>query len=181
MRAAYRVGQFWKALTAAPEKIEINLAREVLSPPLMALFLRLQPSEQAHSLSIAQALYQQGETHPDLLVAALLHDIGKTRFPLRIWERLAIVLGKRFFPQAARKWGQEQNLPGWKRLFVVAEQHPAWGAQMASEAGASSLAVALIRRHQEKHTPVSIDTVAGAGEMLENHLHYRLQILDEES
>lgn len=37
----------------------------------------------------------------------------------------------------------------WRRAFVVARQHPSWGAQMATEAGATPLTVSLIRRHQD--------------------------------
>jgi hypothetical protein len=38
----------------------------------------------------------------------------------------------------------------WRKAFVVAAQHPKWGAEMAAAAGTLPLAVALIRRHQDK-------------------------------
>ncbi len=54
----------------------------------------------------------------------------------------------RFFPERVKKWG-EGNPRSWRRAFVVAAEHPIWGAQMAAESGASSVAVNLIWRHQE--------------------------------
>jgi hypothetical protein len=177
MRMFYRLRQLWESLYARPTAPDLALALDVLAPPLMALFLRLQPSEQAHSLRILCQLLEQGENHPDLLVAALLHDVGKSRYPLHVWERILIVVGKALLPKQARRWGQGQPR-GWQRAFVIAEQHPAWGAEMAGEAGASSLTVSLIRYHQENSPP--LEHLAGTPP-IENLLLYRLQYLDDES
>jgi len=54
-----------------------------------------------------------------------------------------------------QRWGQEgdgrlETAAWWRKAFVVAAQHPQWGAEMAAAVGASSLAATLIRRHQEK-------------------------------
>ena len=38
---------------------------------------------------------------------------------------------------------------GWKHTFVVREQHAAWGAALAEEAGSSEEVVDLILRHQD--------------------------------
>jgi hypothetical protein len=59
-----------------------------------------------------------------------------------------IVLAKVFLPRQVSRWGSAQPT-GWKWPFVVAQQHPAWGAEMVAGAGASDLLVELIRRHQE--------------------------------
>lgn len=109
----------------------------------------MQPSEQAHSLHIYHQLRCQGVQDPDLLVAALLHDVGKSCSPLSIWERSLIVIAKALLPHRFARWGAGKP-EGWRRPFVVAEQHPAWGAEMAAAAGAPPLAVSLIRRHAEK-------------------------------
>jgi hypothetical protein len=172
VRILYRSRQFWQALSASPAPEELALARTYLSPPLLAIFNQMDPSEQTHSLRIARQLIEQGKTHPDLLAAALLHDSGKSHHPLRIWERVMIVLGKALLPAQAKQWGHGR-LDSWKRAFVVAEQHSEWGAQMAAEAGASSLTVALIRCHQRP-----LDRPAAS---LEDRLLLRLQELDNES
>lgn len=141
-----------------PDADDLALAGQVLSPSLMTLFLRMQASEQAHSLWIFRQLRQANgsqflaglmdEWQRDFLAAALLHDVGKVCYPLHLWERVVIVLGKAFFPNQARRWGQGEPY-GWKRAFVVAEQHAVWGADMAAQAGASLLTVRLIGRHQD--------------------------------
>ncbi len=146
----YRARQFWFALHAKPlTSQQKTTTNRRLTPAQMALFTRMQTGEQRHSIRVLETLQKEGQTNPDLLVAALLHDIGKIRYPLRLWERVFVVLGKKFFPQRSQVWGQ--NPPrGLARAFVVAEQHPTWGAELAQEAGTTPRAVSLIRRHQEK-------------------------------
>jgi putative nucleotidyltransferase with HDIG domain len=181
VRVWYRLRQFRKALFARPDQDGISLAQAILNPDLFNLFMKMQPSEQAHSIAIARQLKEQGETQPDLLAAALLHDVGKVRAPLSTWERAAIVLGGHFRPASTRHWGQSEDLRSWKRAFVVGEQHPAWGAEMASEAGASELTVTLIRRHQEQFNPDTTNPPEPANETLEEYFLHRLQALDRES
>jgi putative nucleotidyltransferase with HDIG domain len=117
----------------------------------------MQPGEQAHSLHVFNQLRSQrqnpaGDLPLDLLVAALLHDVGKTRYPLRLWERVWIVIAQSLFPGKAERLGWagelDQKTPRWQRPLVVAAQHATWGAELADEAGISPLAVNLIRRHQ---------------------------------
>ncbi|MBN1145768.1 MAG: HD domain-containing protein [Anaerolineales bacterium] len=185
MRVLYRVVQFWRALTITPSPEELSQARQLLSPNLLALFLRLQASEQAHSLSVFRRLREHHETNPDLLAAALLHDVGKSRFPLRLWERVEIVLGRKLCPERAKRWGQAEAR-GWRRPFVIAEQHAAWGAEMAAGAGASAMTVALIGRHQEPRGRAagganSVNLAEPEQVSLEDMLLSRLQELDDES
>lgn len=173
-RLCYRTRQFWNYLGASTPPVEVEQVRQVLGPALAEVFARLGPGEQAHSFQVYRRLVERGESDPDLLKAALLHDAGKSRFPLKLWERVWIVVGKTLFPAAARSWGQVKGEPyNFRRAFVVAEQHPAWGAQMAEQAGAGPRLVQLIRRHQEKL----------AGELLsdEDRLLRVLQSVDDES
>ncbi len=145
----YRPRQFWLAIRApTPTPGQIAAAQELLNPSQMSLFTQMQASEQAHSLQVMKTLQEQGETHPDLMIAALLHDVGKIRYPLRLWERVLIVLGGKLVPKLAQMWGN--GIPrGWRRPFAVAAQHPFWGAELALEAGTPPLAASLIRRHQD--------------------------------
>ncbi len=148
-RTGYRVRQLWGALWAKPRADQFEQAKRLLTPAQIELFQLLQPSEQAHALDVCSQLRAQGETDPDLFAAALLHDVGKARYPLRVWDRVVIVLAKKFVPKLTEHWGQAEP-EGWKLPFSVAAQHPAWGADLAKENGVSSLTAALIRHHQEK-------------------------------
>ncbi len=144
----YRSRQFWLALTARRGGLPADQIGLYLSPTQQTLFRRLQPAEQAHAWLVLKRLQESGQEDPDLLAAALLHDIGKIIAPLSIWERVLIVLGQRLFPRRAAAWGQGQPR-GLRRAFVVAAQHAHWGADLAARAGASARTVALIRRHQD--------------------------------
>ena len=182
----YRTKQFWQAYKSSPLPEDLEMAQAALTPVQMELFRTMQPSEQAHSLRVyidllsvtdKDHLPQQG----DLLAAALLHEVGKSQRPLRIHERVIIVLGRAIFPNAVKHWGQEEtNIDGdnsdglgitWYKVpFVVAELHPRWGASLAGEAGVSPLTASLIRNHQNfsVQNPVT----------LEEQLLIRLQTAD---
>lgn len=150
-RLGYRLRQFILAWTAKPSPKDLEQARQVLGPQLWPLFLQLQPGEQAHGLDVLRKIMAQGHADPDLLVAALLHDVGKSRSPLNPWDRTWIVLAKLLAPQSVRSWGTGSPA-GWRRIFVVAERHPTWGAEMAAVAGATPNVVTLIAQHQN-HRP----------------------------
>ncbi len=153
-RIPYRVSQFWRAVGAQPSPQDLALTHNILTQPQMVLFSCMQPGEQIHSLNVARALIERGENDTDLLIAALLHDVGKVCQPLKPWERAWIVLGKALFPGLACKWGAApQNgevVSLLRRPFVVAEQHAAWGAELALQAGVSELSADLILRHQSR-------------------------------
>jgi hypothetical protein len=176
-RIIYRTRQFWNALSASPGEQELEQAQMWLNPRQMALFRQMSPGEQFHSLQVLRNVQsidpdKLGDLHPDLAVAALLHDVGKCRYPLRLWERIMIVLAGALFPRAVQNWGRSQPR-GWRRAFVVAQAHPEWGAQMAAKAGASPLAVFLIRNHQNR--------AAAPGVLLENQYLQILQAADHQS
>jgi hypothetical protein len=154
--AQRRLNQGLRALIAFVRPPDLAEAREVLGPRLTPLFRQMRLSEQNHCLRVMHTLRAQGCNHPDLLVAALLHDVGKTRYPLTLFGRTLPVLVKAVAPRLARRLSQGEPC-GLRRPFVVVERHPQWGAEMLAEAGASPLAVTLTRRHQEhlSHPPQS--------------------------
>lgn len=148
-RVFHRVRQFGYALGKRAKEEDTRAAKELLSPSLFDLFNQMPPAEQAHGFHVYTQLKARGYNDPDLLTAALLHDVGKSRFPLRLWERVWAVLMGAFAPRLAAEW-QLGEPTALKRALVVAYRHPAWGAQMAKEHGANHQVIEIIRRHQEK-------------------------------
>ena len=149
MSGWYRLRQFWQNVTARPlTAVAQSEVSAQLTPAETTLFQQFSSSDQWHSYRVMKTLQAANHIHPDLLTAALLHDVGKTRVPLSVWERSWVVVGQVIWPKKTAVWGQDAPL-GWKRPFVVKAQHPAWGADMAAAAGSSELAVGLIRRHQD--------------------------------
>lgn len=150
MRLPYRLRQLGHNLAAGPlpAAAQAEIAG-LLSEPERALFARYAYTDQWHALRVLHMLRDAGYNHLDLLAAALLHDVGKTRHPLSVWDRVVIVVGQALFGRRSEGWGHGAPR-GWRRPFVVRGQHPAWGAEMAVAAGSRPGVVVLIRRHQEK-------------------------------
>jgi hypothetical protein len=148
MSAWYRFRQGLRALGAWLHSADNGLAEQYLSPALFALFRQMRRSERQHSLRVLNALIASGNTHPDLLAAALLHDVAKTCVPFYLPEKVLVVLVKATFPGLYRRWGSGSS-QGWRRPFAVSVQHPAWGAEMVVRAGGTPLTAELIRRHAD--------------------------------
>lgn len=153
-RTLYRVWQFWQTLTRKLSPNEWREVRQILTPDELPLFKGMKRADQTHSFRVMKALQADGHTNTSLLTAALLHDAGKGLHPLWFWERPIPVLAKRFFNKNTASL--ETSTPrGWRRSLIVAALHPAWGAELATAAGASPLTVWLICHHQsENFTPI---------------------------
>jgi hypothetical protein len=146
-RTAYRASQFLHAVLDRPAPGDADLLRTHLPASLHALFARLSPAEQAHALAVLRTLMRQGHSDPALLAAALVHDVGKTRAPLHLMDRVLVVLADRLIPPA-RRWSQGAP-SGWRRPFVVTAQHAAWGEAMLIKAGATATLAELVGRHHD--------------------------------
>ncbi len=177
-RLLYRLHQLSRSVFVKSTYEELDTVQQLLNPDEWELFIRLQPGEQAHALAMYHKLVEKGETQPDLLLAALLHDVGKLRYPLIPLQRVMVVVVQALFPALAVRWGrlprdERTGSPVWKKAFVVAGQHAGWGAEMARLAGASPLTVQLIRSHHQS---------AGPNEsMVESKLQHALWMVDNES
>ena len=143
----------------------------VLSQREWALFQRYSLEDQWHSYRVFCTLRAAGHTQPELLAAALLHDVGKTRLPLSAWERSLIVLAQFLLPHQAAAWGKGQA-HGWRRPFVVRDKHPTWGADMARSAGSLPLTVSLIYYHQDVLDNVDVAEISAAEVQLLRYLQW---------
>ena len=155
-QARHRVGQFFLYLSARLTAEDKALVAEILPPALAALFGRMAVGEQFHSLKVMRWLRAHGHGQPELLQAALLHDVGKSVAPINLIERVEAVLVRWLWPGAYARWAQAAPR-GWRKPFVTAVQHPDWGADLAAQAGASARVIYLIRRHQTFADPPVTD------------------------
>lgn len=153
MTILYRVGQFRQLLLARPLPAGYHTTIQAhLNPAEYTLFLRFSHTDQWHSYRVMQTLLDAGHDTPALLTAALLHDVGKTRVRLFVWERVLVVLLGKLLPGRVTSWGTGQP-QGWRKPFVIKEQHPLWSAEMAEAAGSHPKALRLIRLHQSTPEP----------------------------
>ena len=167
----YRVRQFTRAASAwvKPQETGVELVGQYLGPEALHLFLSMPRYDQRHALNVMLTLQREGHTDPDLLAAALLHDVGKTVYwdgvsskgrrrtgesgALFLWHRVAVVLMRAFRPGLLERvaaggsvWGRSKR---WQRPVVVQQNHAAMGAELACRAGCSPMTVALIGQHEE--------------------------------
>jgi len=149
MSAGSRLRQGLRALFAFSQTVDYGLASRYLSGPLLEAFQRMLVSEQLHSLHVLRLLQADAVPSEDLAVAALLHDVGKSRYPLAVWQKTLAVLVTAFVPPLARRWSAGSPRSLIQRPFVVSAHHPQWSAEIAAAAGASAAALWLIAHHQD--------------------------------
>jgi hypothetical protein len=143
----YRVRQFFWALGARMAPAAWAEVEEILTPAQAALFRQMPRYDQRHGLNVMRTLCAAGYSQPDLLTAALLHDVAKSSAPLRLWHRVAIVLLQAFAPRWL-DWLAREVKPGhWRHPFYAHRVHAKVGARWAEEAGCSPLTVWLIAHH----------------------------------
>src|SRR5438874_7077470 len=143
---------------SAKERLEVA---RWLPASALPLFNSMSAADQRHSLRVCQGLQARGCTDPDLLAAALLHDVGKAQGRVPFWTRPAIVLGKRFAPRLLERLAlppsgfEKRHAPRWQRSLSYAWWHADVGADLAAAAGLSEQAVLYIRIHHQAHGPVA--------------------------
>ncbi|HSN74909.1 MAG TPA: HD domain-containing protein [Anaerolineae bacterium] len=153
-RIGYRVQQFLASLWPLVTPKEQAELRRWLPSQAVALFLQMALRDQRHSLNVLHQVQKIAQDQPDLLAAALLHDVAKTAQPgrrVRLHHRVLAVLMEAVRPG----WVEQVALadPGsWRYPFYLHLHHPDLGARLAESAGCSTLTVELIRRHQKKLT-----------------------------
>src|SRR5215210_1129475 len=101
-------------------------------------FRALPHYDQVHLRTVYVTLIEDGERDDDLLLAALLHDIGKVGFGthVRLVDRVATVLLRRLAPSLLARLAR---LPasGWRRGLALSVHHPELGAALAASLGCS--------------------------------------------
>ncbi len=142
-RALYRGRQFFGALRP---RVDADLREEafrLLREPERRLFATMTRRDQRHCLDVYRRLRPQGHDDPDLLAAALLHDVGKGRIAL--WQRVVYVLLEVRAPGLLRRLAVPGEGTGWRQTLYRCRHHPELGAKLAREVGSSDQVVALIR------------------------------------
>ena len=152
----YRLRQGMARIAARWRPPDVSPAAELLDPAAMALFTSMSSADQGHALAVLHRLRSEGDCSPDLEVAALLHDTGKTSGGLTLPYRTAIVLLERFWPEMLRRLC-DQAEGTWREPFAVDALHPAIGAERCERAGCSQRTVALVCQHDTTCDAVAVD------------------------
>lgn len=148
-----RVQQGVRALLAFATSVDTDLAQQTLSAKEFQAFVGMSRSEQLHSLNVLRDVLAQSDTTPPALaVAALLHDVGKSRYHLMVWQKTIAVLVKAFIPKLAAYLARDETLNFWRAPFTVREYHPKWSANILRRCQSDDVAIWLAEHHQEDAT-----------------------------
>ena len=107
--------------------------------------------DQKHSLrSVMRLVEIEGpDAHPDLVVAAALHDVGKTQSQLGVLGRVVATCASAICGLGrVHNWGHKARGTMLHRISVYVT-HPEIGARMLEEAGSSKLTVTWARDHHK--------------------------------
>jgi len=144
-RAAYRIRQLFASLGAGLSRQERQIVAARLSQEQQRLFYAMTARDQRHCLDVFHALARAGCQDEEVLLAALLHDVGKG--PVRLWQRAAYVLLRAISPRLLARLARPEG-QGWRWAMASLENHAARGAALAEAAGTPAPVVELIRHHQ---------------------------------
>ncbi|MCC6792875.1 MAG: hypothetical protein IT336_14385 [Thermomicrobiales bacterium] len=151
------VNRFRQGLTALSSRIPADRDRilaDALTPELSNAFLKLPIYDQQHLCAVYRRLIAGGHDDPDLLQAALLHDLGKCALGgrVRIFHRVIVVLLGRVAPSWLARLA-DLPAPRWRRGVALAVHHPRLGADWARQLGCSERTCWLIAHHADDPPP----------------------------
>ena len=143
-RALYRSRQFFRSVGASISAEDRAEVAQRLNTEQQRLFYATTARDQRHSLDVFHALQRDGHDDPELLLAALLHDVGKG--PVRLGHRVAYVLIRAVSPRLLRRLTSDSG-SGWRRSLASFSEHSRRGAALVEATGAPETVVSLVRLH----------------------------------
>lgn len=148
----HRLRQGVSALRSRPDPaLDARLRRLIANDAQWHLHSRLTAFDRQHHLMVYDSLRAMGCDDDDVLLAALLHDVGKADEYLRVGvvHRAATVLLQGRLSGLLHR-AACQNA-GWLRHGLWLNlHHPALGAELAALAGSNARVCELIRLHTDR-------------------------------
>jgi len=139
----HRIRQFVSHVTARVDAAEERRAEAVLPVAARRLFSEMPVADRRHAMEVAAWLGSRGHGDPDLIAAALLHDVAKGR-RMRVWHRIAGVVLAAVAPGVLRRIATG-DVRSPRYPFFLYLEHDRLSAEAAAAAGCSARTAAFIR------------------------------------
>ena len=146
-----------------PSRTDLQWAAELLAPPELTLFSSMEPIDQAHALEVARRtealLGQHGGDTNWVLVAALLHDVGKIESEAGVAGRvLATLIGPAVGDSMAERLGRQS---GWRGSVGRYLRYPILGASLLGAIGSDERVRAWAAEHHRPADEWSVPSELG--------------------
>ena len=150
--------RFFGSLSAASlAEADCILVAEVLSVQEFELWQRQPLADRRHSVQVARQVESELAKRPArfaddddvgwVLVAALLHDIGKVESGLGIWGRVAATVVVKVCGRATvRRWSERDSFRGRLGRYL---SHPELGAELLRRAQSDRRTIAWVKEHHQ--------------------------------
>ena len=158
----HRVEQFLGHLRAGVGADEVARAHALLTADARSLFDGMPVADRRHALDVVDRLIERRQEEPDLLAAALLHDVAKGH-RMRLWHRVGGVLLEAAAPRLLARLASPERR-SWRYPFHLYLHHAALSADAAARAGCSPRTVALIRGSTDRADASLAAALAAADE-----------------
>ena len=147
--ATHRLQQGVRALLASTASLDLDLARQHLSDCEFNAFTTMSRAEQWHSLNVlGSVLEADPAAPPSVITAALLHDVGKARYHLAVWQKTLSVLVNAIAPNISQRLSRDESVSSWRAPFTVRRRHPKWGGEILQQCGSDETVIWLAAHHQ---------------------------------
>lgn len=146
----HRLEQGVRALRSRPELDEALFTHRWLTDRQRAAFAALPAHDRGHLVRVARELTRLVPHDHDLIIAGLLHDLGKSNgvSRVRLADRTVKVILERLSPRLLGIMAQPYAA-GLRAGLSLAVHHPEIGAERARELGCSDRVVWLIKHHED--------------------------------
>jgi hypothetical protein len=163
-------GRFFGALSpAAPPPEDEAWALSSLLEGEQMLWRRMSGPDQRHAVSVARdtvRLLGPDGPPPEVVAAALLHDVGKVEASLGTFARVSVTLAALTVGRARLlRWAGASGRPGRvsRRARVgLYLTHDRLGAQLLEAAGSRALTISWAREHHLEPARWTVDARVGA-------------------
>jgi hypothetical protein len=155
--AVHLVARFFGSLAPiGPRASDTDWVRAVLSPAEFELWSEMSRPDRRHSAAVARRVNSAlgDAVQPDVIAAALLHDIGKLDARLGTFGRVVATVCGLVSRDMAEQWASTRGFTRRVGLYLC---HDRLGSERLAYIGSAPIVVAWARDHHQSPSSWTID------------------------